>query len=718
MVEMGEISPRRYVSTQSSAAAAELARLREGVNFLLTNAGASGLPRLRQNFTADAAMIACRRPRDGQRGASYALIPTGDAREIACGDAGAAFARRARPASPSPARASHGDGGFDASRHAVETHVSTNATALRAFSREGVAAARSNYERLLREPETSRRAARCSSALTSRARPSRTRCRRDARLRQPRRAIRTEQARRRAQLPTVVRWTARRSASLRRDPEISASRAATRARGGTPRPPSRVGRGGRPGRASERGWRARADLRALAGEAAGQWTGRFNPRRSSQRRARTLRKRYYEGLLTKMRAEKHPPGGFVRAARARRRRAGSEPAPTEIIGPQISTPPRARAGSSASPPRVFRSCSPRARVGQDSRPARAGRSSAATLRDGFSRAGLPDRLRVAWTFEAGESIESSAAIVGGTVYVGTQKGELVALGLADGAVRWRYATKAGIGESSPAVSGGVVYVGDLSGVVHAVSARDGRAVWTYKTGAEIKSSPVVSAGRVLIAPTTDTSTASRRAAGGSCGGSRRTRRCTRRRPWPTASLRHGLRRDSARGARHGRARGYQVKSGAYTGASPALMQGNAFYGNFDNEVLGVNLVARRVGWRYQNRSGSSLLLFGGRGRRAHHSRLGATRSSTASRGRDRQTHLGVHDAGARRLQPALAAAESSSLERRATLRARLLRRRKTQEFNLGAPVTASPAVARAASSSGTTTDASTASRLTGSICSG
>ena len=46
---------------------------------------------------------------------------------------------------------------------------------------------------------------------------------------------------------------------------------------------------------------------------------------------------------------------------------------------------------------------------------------------------------------------------------------------------------------------------------------------------------------------------------------------------------------------------FQVRSGAYTGASPALFEGNAFYGTFNNEVLGVNLAARKIGWRYQNR---------------------------------------------------------------------------------------------------------------------
>ena len=34
---------------------------------------------------------------------------------------------------------------------------------------------------------------------------------------------------------------------------------------------------------------------------------------------------------------------------------------------------------------------------------------------------------------------------------------------------------------------------------------------------------------------------------------------------------------------------FQIHSGAYTGASPALHEGNAFYGTFNNEVLALDV---------------------------------------------------------------------------------------------------------------------------------
>src|SRR6185295_6560026 len=117
---------------------------------------------------------------------------------------------------------------------------------------------------------------------------------------------------------------------------------------------------------------------------------------------------------------------------------------------------------------------------------------------GVSQSNVPTNLKQLWTYEAGDSIESSAAIVGGTVFVGSQKGELVSLNLENGAVYWKYSTDSPIGESSPAFSNGVVYIGDLGGWLHAVNASDGKKVWAFKAGNEIKSSPVVVGDRVLI----------------------------------------------------------------------------------------------------------------------------------------------------------------------------------------------------------------------------
>ena len=76
-------------------------------------------------------------------------------------------------------------------------------------------------------------------------------------------------------------------------------------------------------------------------------------------------------------------------------------------------------------------------------------------------------------------IDSSAAIVDGVVYVGGGNGDLLALDLASGKLRWKYTTGNLIGESSPSVGDGAVYIGDLGGLLHAVNVKDGSRLWTF-----------------------------------------------------------------------------------------------------------------------------------------------------------------------------------------------------------------------------------------------
>jgi outer membrane protein assembly factor BamB len=220
---------------------------------------------------------------------------------------------------------------------------------------------------------------------------------------------------------------------------------------------------------------------------------------------------------------------------------------------------------------------------------------------GASASGISRELRLLWTYEAGDAIESSAAVVGGTVYAGSQKGELAALNLENGQVYWKYSTGNPIGESSPAWSDYSVYVGDLGGTLHAVNARDGRGRWTFKTGSEIKSSPVVVGDRVLIG-SYDQHLYCLSTANGSLLWKVKTNGPVH----ATPSVQNGIVfiagcDELFRAIRLSDGRQlFQVNSGAYTGASPALRGGAAFYGTFDNEVLMVSLGERSIRWRYRH----------------------------------------------------------------------------------------------------------------------
>jgi outer membrane protein assembly factor BamB len=220
---------------------------------------------------------------------------------------------------------------------------------------------------------------------------------------------------------------------------------------------------------------------------------------------------------------------------------------------------------------------------------------------GVASGDLPAALKLAWTAEVGQSVGSSAAIVGGRVYVGADPGVLAALDLQTGRILWRYqASTVGIGESSPAVAHGLVFVGDLDGRLHAVAADSGARRWVFETGSEIKSSPVVAADRVLIGSYDGHLYAL------SLGGKLLWKVRTDGPVHGTPAIHDGVAYiagcdEILRAIRLSDGRElFTMSSGAYTGASPALSGTRAFYGTFENEVLGVDLSARKILWRYRH----------------------------------------------------------------------------------------------------------------------
>lgn len=110
------------------------------------------------------------------------------------------------------------------------------------------------------------------------------------------------------------------------------------------------------------------------------------------------------------------------------------------------------------------------------------------------------RLKVVWSHATGRSAEgvnSSPAVTGGTVYVGSDDGRLWAFGARGGAVRWSRKTGGAV-ESSPAVAKGRVFVGSESGSVFAFGAERGHVKWKRRLGGLITASPLVAAGKVFI----------------------------------------------------------------------------------------------------------------------------------------------------------------------------------------------------------------------------
>jgi outer membrane protein assembly factor BamB len=220
---------------------------------------------------------------------------------------------------------------------------------------------------------------------------------------------------------------------------------------------------------------------------------------------------------------------------------------------------------------------------------------------GLAVASLPSPLKLLWTYDAGDSIESSAAILDGAVYVGSESADLAALDLDTGKLRWKYRVNEGIGESSPAVHDGVVYVGDLSGTLHAVNASDGKSVWELQTDAEIKSSPVIVGDRLLVG-SYDGSLYCVNARTGAVHWKFHTSNYVHCTPGISEGLAfiagcdeafHAIRISDGHEM-------FQVASGGSNAASPAIVGETAYFGTFNNEVLGLSLTSHRVLWRYEH----------------------------------------------------------------------------------------------------------------------
>jgi outer membrane protein assembly factor BamB len=110
--------------------------------------------------------------------------------------------------------------------------------------------------------------------------------------------------------------------------------------------------------------------------------------------------------------------------------------------------------------------------------------------------------RIVWKRPLPSRAESSPVVVGRTLYLGCEDGNLYALSTGRGQVRWS-TPLGGPVKSAPAFYGGVLYVGDYGGYMNAVDAKSGELVWQsdslgqgFGTSGAFYSTPAVAFGRV------------------------------------------------------------------------------------------------------------------------------------------------------------------------------------------------------------------------------
>ena len=224
---------------------------------------------------------------------------------------------------------------------------------------------------------------------------------------------------------------------------------------------------------------------------------------------------------------------------------------------------------------------------------------------GVADSQVPDNLQLLWTFQAGDMIESTAAVIEGTVYVGALDGVLYAIDAETGEKRWTYQTNSSI-KASPAIYDGVAYFGDGDGVFHAVDINTHDMKWQFRTEGEIISSASFADDRVLF---------------GSYDGFLY---CLNRKDgelvwkYETEGYVHGtpgIWTQSGVGNFaivtgcdsylrviniNDGTQTQQVNLGAYVVASPAISQNSVYCGTYGTEILGIALETGEIAWRYRN----------------------------------------------------------------------------------------------------------------------
>lgn len=109
-----------------------------------------------------------------------------------------------------------------------------------------------------------------------------------------------------------------------------------------------------------------------------------------------------------------------------------------------------------------------------------------------------------WSFKASGDVRCAPSVVDGIVYFGATgavSGAVYALRAIDGSQLWSFPT--GLGESSyqdssPAVAGGVVFIGSSDGNLYAIEASSGEKKWSFNTGGKVSSSPAVLQGVIYV----------------------------------------------------------------------------------------------------------------------------------------------------------------------------------------------------------------------------
>ena len=109
---------------------------------------------------------------------------------------------------------------------------------------------------------------------------------------------------------------------------------------------------------------------------------------------------------------------------------------------------------------------------------------------GYTTSTAPSTNKIQWVYGLGTSFESSPAVSGGVVYIGSDDGNVYAINATTGLKIWNYQTGGPV-VSSPCIFLNLVIVGSDDGGVYGLNAQTGADVWIFFTGGKVESSPTL-----------------------------------------------------------------------------------------------------------------------------------------------------------------------------------------------------------------------------------
>ena len=229
---------------------------------------------------------------------------------------------------------------------------------------------------------------------------------------------------------------------------------------------------------------------------------------------------------------------------------------------------------------------------------------------GLADSELPEDPQLLWTFQAADMIESTAAVVDGTVYVGALDGTLYAIDAQTGEQKWTHQVEGHI-KASPSVHNDVVYFGDGDGVFHAVDINTQETQWQFTTEGEIISSANVVGDRVLFGSYDGFLYCLNRGSG-ELVWKLETEGYVHGTPGIWTQVSSGSDKADNFAIVTGcdsylrvinindGTQTQQIDLGAYVGASPAISQDRVYCGTYGTEILGVALDTGEIAWRYRH----------------------------------------------------------------------------------------------------------------------